>query len=362
MSISESRLSRLLSGADGAPAYLADLSLWHQWHRRQDTLPERWRDLGLPGIAAALGTPAWVSVRPWHVEMAGIQVHTQEGDEERVTTWQTPAGPLVSRWALGPDGDWWQTAYPITHAHQLDAGIELVQAMEYRVDGARLAKAVDATGPDGIVAIELPRRPYSDLLHDYLGWSEGLMLMFERPEIINEMIDVLEEKLHDLVLDLAELPGELVLSPDNLDGQFVSPRAFDQYLGPSYEDTAEILHDEGKLLWVHVGGPVSRLLASLADAGVDGVQGVCGPPQGDTTLGQALAIAGTDITLWGGIPQDILLASQGEEQLEAAVAEAVRDARAGGCIILGVADRVPVDAELSRLEALPELIRQMAAG
>ena len=361
MNTSESKLSRLLAGADAAPAYLADLSLWYQWHHRMGTLPKPWREIGLPEISAALGTPAWVTVRPWRVVMAGIEVSTQETDDERVTTWRTPAGPLVSRWALGPDGDWWQTTYPITNASQLEAGMELVQALEYQVDPARLAKAADQMGDNGIVAIELPRRPYSDLLHDYLGWSDGLMLMFERPDIVNEMIDILEEKLHDLVQDLAELPGELVLSPDNLDGQFVSPRAFDQYLGPSYEDTAEVLHDEGKRLWVHVGGPASRLLAGLADAGVDGVEGVCGPPQGDTTLAQAASIAGADMILWGGIPQDVLISTQSDDAFETAVAEAVRDAKSGGRIILGVADRVPVDAELSRLEELPRLIRQMAS-
>jgi hypothetical protein len=39
------------------------------------------------------------------------------------------------------------------------------------------------------------------------------------------------------------------------------------------------------------------------------------------------------------------------------VAQAVREARGDGRTILGVADRVPVDAELGRLETIPGLVK-----
>lgn len=42
---------------------------------------------------------------------------------------------------------------------------------------------------------------------------------------------------------------------------------------------------------------------------------------------------------------------------EAAVAEAARQARGDGRMILGVADRVPVEADIDRLAALPRLLR-----
>jgi hypothetical protein len=40
-----------------------------------------------------------------------------------------------------------------------------------------LARLEATVGEEGILAIEIPRRPYSDLLHEFLGWSEGLFLV-----------------------------------------------------------------------------------------------------------------------------------------------------------------------------------------
>jgi len=67
------------------------------------------------------------------------------------------------------------------------------------------------------------------------------------------------------------------------------------------------------------------------------------------------------MTLWGGIPQDFLLATRSTEEFETAVIQAVQESKEDGRIILGVADKVPVDADLSRLEAIPQLIEKALA-
>jgi len=225
---------------------------------------------------------------------------------------------------------------------------------------AAVARLESLVGDDGIVALELPRRPYSDLLHEFLGWSGGLMLL--REPLVEGILSALETELQRIVEAVARLPGRVALSLDNLDGQFISPRAFEEHLGESYRRTAEVLHEQGKHLVVHVGGPIKRLLAPLAAAGVDAIEGVAGPPQSDASLAEARDLAGPEVTLWGGIPQDYLLEAREWGELEAAVAAAVRDARDDGRMILGVADRVPVDAELSRLEALPSLVERFSSG
>jgi hypothetical protein len=175
---------------------------------------------------------------------------------------------------------------------------------------------------------------------------------------IQQIIAILETKLQRLVQEIAGLPGHVIFAPDNLDGQFISPTVFGTYLAGSYRRTVEILHQHDQHLLVHVGGPVRHLLAPLAEAGVDGVEGVAGPPQGDMSLAQAREIAGRRLVLWGGIPQDFLLDMHDRQEFEATVVKAVQEARGDSRTILGVADRVPVDADLSRLEAIPVLVEQ----
>lgn len=350
----EDLLNRFTAKATRDPLYVPDLTLWYDWHRTRGTLPRGWRDRSLPQISRLLGAPAWVPIEVWTTKTEGIKVHASETADERTMTYETSVETLVARWTLGPDGDWWQTEYPVKSEEHVEAAVELIQARRYVLDASKLSDLRADVGSDGVVALALPKRPYSELLHDFLGWSNGLLLLGE-PEI-EKMLTLLESKLQDLVEEVADLPGQIALSPDNLDGQFVSPGAFERYLTGSYRRSAEILHAHDKQLVVHVGGPIRRLLEPLAATGVDGIQGICGPPQSDASLSQTRKIVGPEVTLWGGIPQDVLLETYPWERFEKAVAEAAGEASGDPRVILGVADRVPVQAELERLEAIPALI------
>lgn len=356
MTLKTDILARFSGEAGERPVYLPDLTLWYDWHQGKGTLPNQWKSYSLPEVARALGAPVWLVARPWRVETPGVQVVTTETEGERVVRFETPAGILVARWKLGPDGDWWQTEYPVKTREDLPAAQELARARSYAVDPADLARLRGMVGDDGVLALELPRRPYSDLLHEFLGWSEGLLLVSE--PAVGEIVTGLELKLQELVQEMATLPGHLILSPDNLDSQYISPTVFQAYLADSYRLTADVLHQHNKHLLVHVGGPVKHILALLAGVGVDGVEGISRPPQGDVSLAQAREIAGADLTLWGGIPQDFLLDIHDREEFETAVLQAAQEAKGDRRVILGVADRVPVDAELARLEAIPALIER----
>ncbi len=335
-----------------APIFLPDLALWHRWHAARGTLPTE-AGATLPDAARALGTAVWSVVKPWEASTPGVDTTVTETAGERVIHHRTDRGDLTARWQLGPDGDWWQVEYPVRTAEDLPAVQRLIESRRYELRPDALAAAREAVGDDGVVALELPMRPYSDVLHTVLGWGEGLALLLgEGRPVIEAMLAVLEERLAALTAEIAALPGDLLLGPDNLDGQYISPRAFRQYLDASYRRTAEIARAHGKPFVVHMGGPARRLLPLLAQAGISGVEGVAGPPQGDATLSEAREAAGPGLTLWGGIPQDYLLAERTGAEFEAAVREAVEQARGAGSVLLGVADRVPVDAEWSRLKRL----------
>ncbi|GAB4541699.1 MAG: hypothetical protein Kow0063_32780 [Anaerolineae bacterium] len=357
MSLKAEILARFSGGASTSPLFLPDLTLWYDWHRSRGTLPDEWRDHSLPQVARALGVPVWWVARPWRVETPGVEVITEQEGETRTVRTETPAGTLVARWKLmGPNGDWWQTEYPVKTREDLGAALELVRSKSYVLDTGQLAHMESLVGDEGVLALEIPRRPYSDVLHELLGWSEGLLLLGDAA--VEEIIHILEDRLQDLVRRVAELPGDIVLAPDNLDGQFIPPPVFKAHLADSYQVTARALHREGKSLLVHVGGPIRHLLTALAESGVDGVEGISGPPQGDVTLAQARDIAGADLTLWGGIPQDFLHDLHTRDEFEAAVVSAAGEATGDSRMILGVADCVPVDADLTRLRDIPALLKR----
>lgn len=335
--------------------FMPDLSLWFQWHSKRGTLPEAHRENSLADIASALNCPAWMVHTPWKLEHDGIEVTSEESETRQVIKYHSKSRVLSEVWSLGPDGDWWQTEYPVKDEDDLDAAEEIVKAMQYRLKPSKPAE--DTSNPCIIAVIQLPKTPYSDMLHTMLGWSDGLMLMMAEEDRLTEMLEIMEAKRNQLIQKLAaDFPHSIFLAPDNLDGQFISPASFGNHLKESYQKTCETLHQHDNYLWVHIGGISKHLLPLLAGSGIDGLSGISGPPQSDATLSEARKATGPNITLWGGIPQDYVMPMVDRslliESIEAAKTFAENDNRT----IIGIADHVPVDAEFSRLQEISNRI------
>jgi hypothetical protein len=361
-----SHKSRILSSfsdeAAGPPLFLPDLTVWYEHNRRMGSLPEKWADASLPEISRDLGLPIWIVAQPYGLEHPGIEVRSTEDDSGRTVEYACASGTLSARWIKGPDGSWWQTEYPIKASSDFAVALEIANARTYTPDAALVDRFVQEVGDDGLVALEIPSRPYADLLLEFVGMSEGIMILMEQPPEMAGMLSILEGKLQGLVADVAAMPGDIVFAHDNLDAQFVYPPVFQQHYAASYRATADALQKSNKPLLVHAGGPVNNLLKPLADAGVNGIQGISGPPQSDATLEQAREAVGPSITLWGGIPQDLALKTHDREDFDTVVTQTARQHREDGRVILGIADRVPADADIDRIAAIPGLIERSLSG
>jgi hypothetical protein len=337
------------------PPWLLDLSLWYAWHSKQQSMPLKWAGLTQVEICRTLGTPSWMPYKPWKASYAGIDIQTEQGEDEKVIHYKVGTCTLTASWTLGPDGDWWQMEHLIGSPDDFEPALELADALVYHVDPEPISAALE--GQEKIIlAVELPRRPLSDLLHDFLGWGAGLLMLVDYEEEVDRLLAILDGKLQTLVERLSSHPGSILLSPDNLDGQYISPDLFERYLKQSYRRTSQTAEEAGKPLVIHVGGPMKHLLGGLSETGVDVVEGVSGPPQSDVPLPDARQIAGPDLTLWGGIPQDWLLETTPVEDFRAGIERVIGEGISDGNAILGVADRVPAAAEIDRLEMLQDLI------
>ena len=347
-------IERVQSFNPGKAPMLLDLSLWYAWHSKQDSLPSQWSGLDQLQIAKRLGAPGWQQIKPWSASYTGVTVETQVADGEKTVRYVVGEGTLSTTWTRGPDGDWWQMDHLISTPADFKTALALADALTYKVDAGKHNPSAHASS--SILAIELPRRPLSALLHDFLGWGEGLLMLRDYEAEVESLLELLDDKLQGLVEDLCRLPGATMISPDNLDGQYISPDLFEQYLAHSYRKTRKLLKQAGKELVVHVGGPMRHIVSLLEEAGVDVIEGVSGPPQSDLPLDQARQLAGPQLTLWGGIPQDWLLEATAIKAFEHGVERVLETVLRDGNAILGVADRVPVAAEMDRLQRLQTMI------
>jgi hypothetical protein len=355
MNFKETLLAQFNGQALIGPLFMPDLSLWFEWHSKRGTLPEAHRESSLVDIASALNCPTWMVHTPWQLEYDGINVTSEESETQSVIKYHTKSRVLSELWSLGPDGDWWQTEYPVKDEDDLDAAEEIVKAMQYRVKSSKPPET--ESNPCIIDVIQFPKTPYSDMLHTMLGWSDGLMLMMAEEDRLTDLLGIMEEKRNELIQNLAAgFSHSIFLAPDNLDGQFISPASFKKHLESSYQKTCRLLHERNGILWVHIGGISKHLLPLLAGSGIDGLSGISGPPQSDATLSEARKAAGADIMLWGGIPQDYVMPTVDLSLLIESVEAAKSFAAIDNRTIIGIADHVPVEAEFTRLQEISHRI------
>ncbi len=355
MNFKEILLAQFKGQAPTHPLFMPDLSLWFEWHKERGTLPEAHREGSLADIALALNCPAWVVRTPWKLEHDGIDIIREKSETQRIIRYHTKSRVLTEIWSLGPDGDWWQTEYPVKDEDDLDAAEEIIGAMRYR---PKLSSPLEVEPNPGIIdVIQLPKTPYSDMLHTMLGWSDGLMLMMSEEDRLVGLLEVMEERRNELIQNLSSgFSRAIFLAPDNLDGQFISPGVFRNRLEASYRKTCDALHRSDNHLLVHIGGISKHLLPLLAGSGIDGLAGISGPPQSDSTLEEARKATGPDITLWGGIPQDYVMPMHDLSVLLESIEQAKAFADSDIRTIIGIADHVPVDAEFSRLKEISDRV------
>ena len=340
------------------PRFLPDLTYWYSWHFSHDTLPGPWRNKDLSSICRELGVSEWRIVRPWRIELPGIEVERHQGAEEKTVTWKTGSGTLRARWILGPDGDWWQAEYPVKTARgpRRGAGDRERAKVHRRAFANHGSRGRRRSAHRGAGAAAKP--PAGDLscIPGLVGRADALPGGARQRQ--GARGDPGRQGAEPSQPWLPACRAACAILPDNLDGRFITPDTFADSLAPLYSFAAATPPRGRKRAGRPRRRPDSSPADGLAGCGVDCAEGVCGAPQGDSTLAEARAACGPGMTLWGGIAQDVLLETSTRDEFQAAARTAFADAARDPGAVVGVADRVPVDAVPERLAELARLARE----
>ncbi len=119
---------------------------------------------------------------------------------------------------------------------------------------------------------------------------------------------------------------------------FLSPPDLQDLYLPELGVVARELHALGLVVFFHSDGNLNAILASLAQCGVDGIQGL--EPEAGMEMRGVRSLVGPAITLWGNMGFELLSKPRTEAEIEAAVQSiaagaAQPPAGQGGGLILG---------------------------
>ena len=191
-----------------------------------------------------------------------------------------------------------------------------------------------------------------DATNFYYCYSDQKILM----EGLAEKIGIYYRKVLELV---SHSPAEVILVGSNFDDMLTYPPFFKEHILPWLQEASDILHKGEKLMLCHTDGENLGLMDMLLDSGMDIAEAVCPFPMTKVTIGEYYRRWCDKITIFGGIPSNILLENTASnEEFEAYMKVLFNSIAPGSRFILGIADTTPPDASIERISKIHELVQE----
>ncbi len=188
---------------------------------------------------------------------------------------------------------------------------------------------------------------------DLVGWIYGLENMvyasYDRPDFLAEMLDITAQWNRQRMAVVLDAGVDLYIKRawyENLD--FWSPASWRRFIYPLLKADVELAHERGARFGYLITSNCMPLLDMFAELGIDVVVGV-DPLEWD--LAETKRKLGGRVCLWGGVNGHLTVEHGTEEEVRAAVSEAMRVLAPGGGFILSPVDNVREDTPLARRNA-----------
>jgi len=199
--------------------------------------------------------------------------------------------------------------------------------------------------------------PIHLILHELVAMDQFFYLYHDERAAMHQLAERMTPFFEACLEALVACEAEVVFWGANYDQDLTWPPFFEAEIAPWLKKVSQRLHAAGKLLLTHTDGENKALLPLYPACGFDVAESVCPAPMTQCTLAEVRAGMGPQTTVWGGIPSVALLDdAMAQTAFEPYLDDVFGALGAGDHLILGVADNVPPDANLARLEAIKQRV------
>jgi uroporphyrinogen decarboxylase len=167
------------------------------------------------------------------------------------------------------------------------------------------------------------------------GMEQLLTDIVLRPAFVHDLAQMVTGYNLELCRVVAEAGADVLIVEDDIAGNestLISPRHFQEFVAPYNRQVLEYAHDQGLKVVYHSDGDLWSILDLLLDMGYEGLNPL--EPKAGMDLKRVKDYCGDRICLLGNIDCGELLCSGNEEEVEAAVIQAIADAAPGGGYVL----------------------------
>lgn len=388
---------RMLAAIAGRPAdripFAPRMDLWYIAHRARGTVPARFAGCNTVEMAQILGVACHavgadftlsggrdVALRglgidnhrdyPYRVELQGLPMQSDDDGEHLRTRIRTSLGEVFTHLQctgqMARDGISlpFVNAYAITSPGDFDAVAEVFEHLRVIPTPESYAQFSARVGDRGIAVARGPiaASPMHLILHELVAMDRFFYLYHDVRDALHRLCERMTPFFESLLEALATCDAEVVFWGANYDQDLTWPPFFQAEIAPWLRRVADRLHASGKYLLTHCDGENEALLPLYPACRFDVAESVCPSPMTRCSLAQLRAALSPGAAVFGGIPSVCLLpGSMDEARFEAYLDQVFADLGQGDGLIFGVADNVPPDADLSRIQRIAERIEAFGA-
>jgi corrinoid protein of di/trimethylamine methyltransferase len=237
----------------------------------------------------------------------------------------------------------------------------IFENVEVVADYDSFARWQSEIGGDGIACMMGPSgaSPMQHIQRDLLDATEFFIEYRDHQKEMRHLAEAIQPVLEQMLSVVARSPAEVVLWGSNFDDMITYPPYFKKEITPWLRKAGSALREGGKAHLCHCDGENLGLLDLIRDAGINVAEAVCPFPMTKVTLAEYYRRWGDRITIFGGIPQSLLLEDTASEQDFKDYLDGFFQAIGRGTrVIVGIADTTPPNAVFDRLVRLGERVER----
>ncbi len=248
-------------------------------------------------------------------------LHTPKGDLHMIERVSTVGEPSYT------------TEYMIKEPEDLEALLSLPYT-PFPIDTTDYERKVAKLGDRGVVMASLDNASYA--FHRMMGSETLAYFSVDERELLTEAISVYSKRLFDharAILDAGITAPFSWVGPELFIPPLMGPKDFDDFVYNFDKPLCDLIHDRGGYVWVHCHGKTGKFIDRFTDMGVDILNPLEPPKNGDIFLSETVGKHGRQIGLEGNIEiQELLQATP--ERVKMLIDECVEAGSRSGRFIL----------------------------
>jgi len=282
---------------------------------------------------------------------------TERGLECVRRTITTPTGVLTDLDTVNAVGGRATLEYLFKDERDYPALLAWVRSFRYRPAYEAFHAAAAHLGEAGYAYAWCGYDPMHEIMVKTMGVETFIFEWMDRPERVLELYQVLLDKHREMFLIVADGPAEFIAYGGNIQPSIVSPRQFENYYLPVYQEFGGILHSNGKRLGAHVDDATKSLSDLMARCPWDVMEAFAVAPDGDMSLTEAG-------TAWPGRVISMNFPSKfhhaNEEVIRTATQRYLAEAPQTGGLLISLTEDFPKSCERKLFTTIAEAVQEMS--